>query len=999
MPRLGELELLAPIGRGGMGVVWSARHLRLGAEVAVKLMPPEDAELFLGEARVLASLSHPHVVTVYDYGTVEEGFFGVPAGAPWLAMELLTPWEQLPPFTRWEDARAMLASVLDALGAVHARGVLHRDVKPSNLLRDAAGRWRVADFGVARLGRVREARRVGTQGFGAPEQLAGRWWEVGPWSDLYAVGRVAAAVIGPEVPAPAGIDEWIARATAASPGERFARAVDALRALEALGPPGEGARHPRAAAVSRTSESSTFSFDAEGWTPVVTTGLPRAAPAAPIPASWPALEPGAAGDPLLGLGLVGLRRPPFVGRIRERAAVWSALREAATGVRRNVHLVGPAGSGRWRLCEECASTAAERGHATPFVVPVGDVDHLVGEVAGWPTDRELAGRVLAELVDTPADDPRFGELLDLVTGRSHQDRGTRAALLAHLLGAMARREPVVLALREGVTGTDALLAALPADVPLLVLTTGPVGAPPPGPGEVVTVEPLGPTEAAALVRSLAAVAAPVVGAAWPGELVRGLAAAVVRGSLRPGADGFRWGAEDRPWSDGAPGADVPPGERLAWVLATWLGPVVDEGRFTALSAQLGISAPRSAVERWLRAGRVVPHPRGFVVAGSPAPVDDLAPELRQRLLSAVGEALATEAPVRAARAMIGAPAPEALERHWNAAQRAAELDELPGLLAELERAFLAAGRERTAADVKGWRAWTTAQQGDWAGAAALAKELLALAGARGWEGLVGSALHTLFLTRDGDPEDLLLRAIDAYDRGEEPLYALSARLHLALYCRPAWGADWLAHPVPDLPEPTRRAIRAQCLAAVGAPIDVVTAVAGPIGEVEPLVALPAVRALLLAGDATGVGAAAASLRARLIDARGIAAMTLRHLEAYAALFAGDPRAAANHAAVLRDLEPALAMALAAHVGSAEAFDRALADARRQPPPFPVGRSVPRRALAFAADAWATHGDDGRADAARALAAGWPDQAIDAAAARSADSSSSGSPAAPRNRSG
>ena len=169
----------------------------LGRDVAVKLLTgaePEDLARFRGESRLLARLAHPGIVTGYDAGS--------DGGTDYLVMELVegpslsqllrqratSSGQALPP----DQAAAIGRQVADALAAVHAAGVTHRDVKPGNVLLDARGRAHLADFGIARsVGATRVTRTgmtIGTAAYLAPEQVAGE--PVGPPADVYSLGLV-----------------------------------------------------------------------------------------------------------------------------------------------------------------------------------------------------------------------------------------------------------------------------------------------------------------------------------------------------------------------------------------------------------------------------------------------------------------------------------------------------------------------------------------------------------------------------------------------------------------------------------------------------------------------------------------------------------------------------------------------------------------------------------------------------------------------------------------
>ena len=247
--RLGDsLELVDEIGRGGMGTVWKARHLRLGRTVAVKFLAPElaaqpDFERRLErEARALALLSHPGIVAVHDYGRDE--------GVGYIVMEYVegAPLSSVIPLPL-DRAVVIARHVLQALAYAHRRGVVHRDVKPENILVDAAGAVKVTDFGIARLvtgdadpGITAVGRVAGTPRYLAPEALAGAAPD--PRMDVYAVGIVLREMVTGPAPGtdamPPALDRIVSRATAARPEDRYPDADEMARALERFGA-GEGA--------------------------------------------------------------------------------------------------------------------------------------------------------------------------------------------------------------------------------------------------------------------------------------------------------------------------------------------------------------------------------------------------------------------------------------------------------------------------------------------------------------------------------------------------------------------------------------------------------------------------------------------------------------------------------------------------------------------------------------------------------------------------------------
>ena len=196
------------LGRGEFGVVWQARHRQLARDVAVKQLSapvsgdPSLAARFHREARLLASLDHPHVVRVYDYRE--------DADTRLLVMELLTGGtlaDRRADGMSLADAVAAVMAAASGLHHVHEHGVLHRDVKPENLMFDGRGTLKVTDFGIARgdevaataVGLTRAGEFFGTPAYIAPEQAAptfgGGWPPVGPAADQYSLAAVLYDVI------------------------------------------------------------------------------------------------------------------------------------------------------------------------------------------------------------------------------------------------------------------------------------------------------------------------------------------------------------------------------------------------------------------------------------------------------------------------------------------------------------------------------------------------------------------------------------------------------------------------------------------------------------------------------------------------------------------------------------------------------------------------------------------------------------------------------------
>ncbi|MEV4435417.1 serine/threonine-protein kinase [Streptomyces sp. NPDC049585] len=193
----GRYRLGEPLGRGGMGEVWSGQDEVLDRQVAVKLLLADDgdesaAQRFRMEAQTAARLNHPHVVAVYDFGEWDGRFYLVMelVQGPSLAGELSVRRTLSP-----ERVAGLAAQAASGLAAAHRQGVVHRDVKPGNLMVDAsAGTLKIGDFGIARFvdetsaGLTRAGQIVGTSTYLAPERALGR--TAGPESDVYALGCV-----------------------------------------------------------------------------------------------------------------------------------------------------------------------------------------------------------------------------------------------------------------------------------------------------------------------------------------------------------------------------------------------------------------------------------------------------------------------------------------------------------------------------------------------------------------------------------------------------------------------------------------------------------------------------------------------------------------------------------------------------------------------------------------------------------------------------------------
>lgn len=192
--RIPQVTIQALIGRGGMGAVYRGHQERLDRPVAVKILPPQEGQdpdlvtRFLREARTLAKLNHPGIVTVHDYG--QEG------GLAWMVMELVdgANLRQVMQTGRLSagEILTLIPRLCDALQYAHDHGVIHRDLKPENILLDARGWPKIADFGLAKRNAGADdltdtGQVLGSLKYMAPEQLEGSA-SVDHRADLYALG-------------------------------------------------------------------------------------------------------------------------------------------------------------------------------------------------------------------------------------------------------------------------------------------------------------------------------------------------------------------------------------------------------------------------------------------------------------------------------------------------------------------------------------------------------------------------------------------------------------------------------------------------------------------------------------------------------------------------------------------------------------------------------------------------------------------------------------------
>lgn len=272
-----QFEVIALLGQGGMGAVYRARQLKLDRHVAIKILPPEVArdpafaERFLREARVLARLSHPHIVTVHDFGEVD--------GLYYFTMEYVNGQNlrdllQDGPLST-AQARAIAGQICDALQYAHDEGLVHRDIKPENILLDGKGRMKIADFGLARIVGLTPTyltltgthEVMGTLLYMAPEQMK-QAHSVDHRADLYSLGVILYEMLTGELPlgrfAPPSrkvgvnerLDNVVLKALAREPAERYQDAAALKQDLEAAWAVSLAPERPRTSGLLRPVDHS-----------------------------------------------------------------------------------------------------------------------------------------------------------------------------------------------------------------------------------------------------------------------------------------------------------------------------------------------------------------------------------------------------------------------------------------------------------------------------------------------------------------------------------------------------------------------------------------------------------------------------------------------------------------------------------------------------------------------------------------------------------------------
>ncbi len=288
-----QLEIIALLGHGGMGVVYKARQPRLNRFVALKILSPEKkndpqfAERFEREARALASLTHPNIVTVYDFGEVQGNYYLLMEFVDGLTLRQFFQARRLTP----AEALAVVPKICDALQYAHEQGIVHRDIKPENILIDKSGRVKIADFGIAKildqpaqdipLTGAKDV--VGTVHYMAPEQIE-HPQEVDCRADIYSLGVVFYEMLTGELPigkfqppsekahTDVRLDEVVMHALEKEPERRYQTASQMKTAVETIAssaaPPAAPEAHAPAAPAGVPADDYVLNIGScldRGW--------------------------------------------------------------------------------------------------------------------------------------------------------------------------------------------------------------------------------------------------------------------------------------------------------------------------------------------------------------------------------------------------------------------------------------------------------------------------------------------------------------------------------------------------------------------------------------------------------------------------------------------------------------------------------------------------------------------------------------------------------------
>lgn len=271
-PKFPQLDIVGRIGRGGMGTVYKARQRDLDRTVALKILSdeassdPAFAERFQREARALASLTHPNITTVYDFGQVDGTYYLLMEYVDGATLREILSEGRLAP----GEALAMVSQMCSALQFAHDRSIVHRDIKPENVLVTADGKLKIVDFGLAKIvgqapsvpNLTRSDQAMGTWHYMAPEQIE-RPLEVDHRADIFSMGVVFYELLTGELPLgrfslpseKAGVDirldEMVLKTLAKEPKNRYQQAEQLKTDMDIVGK--DGGKHSATPASSKVA--------------------------------------------------------------------------------------------------------------------------------------------------------------------------------------------------------------------------------------------------------------------------------------------------------------------------------------------------------------------------------------------------------------------------------------------------------------------------------------------------------------------------------------------------------------------------------------------------------------------------------------------------------------------------------------------------------------------------------------------------------------------------
>jgi eukaryotic-like serine/threonine-protein kinase len=524
--RLGGFEVQEVIGRGGMGIVLGGVHVEQRVPVAIKLITQSGQvtsklrRRLRNEVQAVAGLNHPGIVMVFDYGEVDRDCElrtggTVERGTPYYVMERTFEGTlcELAGRLRWRQVKTILLDLLDALAHAHAAGVVHRDIKPDNVL---LGRWggrlipKLADFGIAFAveGDATANHCIGTPRYMAPEQIDQPWRTHGPWSDLYSLGCIAYELLSgrelfagsdlmkiyqdhfrdshprldPVVTIPPAFQGWLDKILHRDHRQRFQTAAEAARALVRIDDEG----------VPDASPPDPVAYDFSELTPVLDPLLSRSRrhrssqPATEfdtsleeLPKRWPrpSVQPMSIRIVGAGLGLYGLRAIPLIGRDQELDRIWQTFCQVEQDHQnRTVVLRGAQGYGKTRLVEWFAQRLREFGAATVLRATHSDEGGPADGLAAM-LDRHFrtVGADASEVqtvIREAMEDTSLGSTYDwqmmthvvrpaldgeLEAATVHvSDPSQRYAVIRRYLRQLAQKQPVVIWCDDAHWGSDAI---------------------------------------------------------------------------------------------------------------------------------------------------------------------------------------------------------------------------------------------------------------------------------------------------------------------------------------------------------------------------------------------------------------------------------------------------------------------------------------------------------------------------------------------------------------